>query len=150
LTAGIEGSNPAEGMDVCPVYVEATVKGRSLVQRNPTLRLIACGQETSIKRRTRLNVGCGATGKNSSSLQTSSLNKQHFTLMTDETIRAVIPSTASKCFLTYHFRQNVLLSHIFTSNRYFYGTEITIPNLKKLKIKLASLATEKKYFNTRY
>jgi hypothetical protein len=47
----------------CLVYVEVSATGSSLVQRSRTMCLIVCDKETSIKSRTRLNMGCSAIGK---------------------------------------------------------------------------------------
>jgi hypothetical protein len=41
----------------CPVYVEASATGWSLVQRSPTVYLILCDKETSIKSRTKPKYG---------------------------------------------------------------------------------------------
>jgi hypothetical protein len=48
----------------CPVYVEASATGWSLVQRSPTVCLIVRDQETSVQRGTRLDVGCIAIETN--------------------------------------------------------------------------------------
>jgi hypothetical protein len=68
--AGIVGSNPAGGVDVCLLLsvvccqVEVSASGSSLVQRSPT----ECGmseydREAWIMRRPWLTRGCCATGK---------------------------------------------------------------------------------------
>jgi hypothetical protein len=50
----------------CPVKVEASATGLSLVQRSPTVCLVVCDFETSIRKRTRLIVGCSVIGEISS------------------------------------------------------------------------------------
>jgi hypothetical protein len=52
MVAGVAGSNPARGMDVCLLclYVVSScvvsATGLSLVQRSPTVCLYVCDQET--------------------------------------------------------------------------------------------------------
>ena len=69
LIARIAGSNPAEGMDVrplyllCAVWVVASATGWSLVQRSSTgcVTLIVCDLATLILRRPRPDWGCCVT-----------------------------------------------------------------------------------------
>ena len=69
--AGIEGSNPTEGMDghllclLCVWQVTACAMSRSLVQRSPAgcASLVLSDLETSAMRWTRPNLACCATGK---------------------------------------------------------------------------------------
>jgi hypothetical protein len=73
LIAGITGSNPAEGMDVCvlclymlrfPVQVEASATGLSLVQRSPTVCLIVYViKKPQCRGRQGSNVGCSVIVK---------------------------------------------------------------------------------------
>jgi hypothetical protein len=69
LLAGIAGSNPTGGMDICLVQclccqVEVSVTGRSLVQGSPTeFGVSECDREASIIRTPWPTRGCCAIGK---------------------------------------------------------------------------------------
>ena len=68
--AGIAGSNPARGMDVCLFvvvcfHVDVSATGRSLVQRSLNECVVSeCGHETSIIRRPRPTRAVGPQKKN--------------------------------------------------------------------------------------
>jgi hypothetical protein len=70
VLAGIMGSNPTRGMDVCLLWlflcfqVEVSVTDWSLVQRSPTERgVLKCDLESSKRRWPRPNLGCCTTGR---------------------------------------------------------------------------------------
>jgi hypothetical protein len=66
LVAGIAGANPAEGMDVCLLYLYVVLScvGRGLCdvlitrpEESYRVCLIVCAQEDSMQRRTKLKYG---------------------------------------------------------------------------------------------
>ena len=76
--AGIAGSNPVGGLDVCLVccQVEVSATGRSLVQRNPTESGVSeCDLQNSYKRRSPTG-GCGPMRK-------KSFNRCHIAFLQD-------------------------------------------------------------------